>query len=790
MDLRDQLQATLGDAYALERELGGGGMSRVFIATETRLKRQVVVKVLTPELAAGVSAGRFEREIQLAASLQQANIVPILSAGEINGLPYYTMPFIDGQSLRARLIRDGLLPITEIVGIMRDVARALSYAHSHGVVHRDIKPDNVLLSHGTAVVTDFGIAKALLSARDLDDDTTTLTKTGTAIGTPAYMAPEQIAGDPTIDHRADVYAFGCLAYELVCGRPPFAQLQPQRVLAAHLADKPEPLRELRPDTPVSLAALVMRCLEKRPEDRPESANQIMHEIDAIAPPGARQSLSRSLRDGKGRRLWRNALVGVAALVIVAASAALWRRRATDAPQDRSLIVLPFRNLSGDTSNAYFGEGLAEEITNALTKAGLRVVARSSAGVLERNGVDPLTIARQLGVGSVLQGTVQRAGNQVRITVNLSASSDGTLLWSDKYVRQIRDIFAVQDSIARNVAAELRVALVAGTDQHLVRTETKDPEAHTLYLQGLYLWNRRTPSTVRSAISLFEQAVHRDSLYGRARAAMAMAYLVLPVYDDVPNDEMMARTREEAGRALAIDSTLVEAWAAVALTDAYQWRNAESERGFARAFQLDSTFATGYFWHALLLAHIGRFDEALRQARRAQELEPVSLVLNTAPGQVLYIARRFAEADTVYRHVLALEPDFQLALVGLARVQTERKAFAESIRLLEGIMARPGIRSCEKSGLLAYAYARAGRAADGRRVVARALKQSRLYWSCGALAGALDALGDHERALSVLSAAVDDHDQWMTIAGRGPAYDGLRGDPRGAALLRRIESASR
>jgi serine/threonine protein kinase len=266
--LLEEIQQSLGSAYTIDRELGGGGMSRVFLATENRLNRKVVVKVLSPELAASVSADRFEREIQLAAQLQQANIVPLLATGEANGLPYFTMPFVEGESLRTRMRAQGQFTITECVGILRDVARALSYAHAAGVVHRDIKPDNVLLSHGAAVVTDFGIAKALSDSRS-EPGSSSLTQTGSSLGSPAYMAPEPLAGDPNVDHRADLYAFGCMGYELLTGEPPFTAESPQRVFAAHLTEKPRPVAARRSDVPRPLAAMIMRCLEKDPRDRPQ-----------------------------------------------------------------------------------------------------------------------------------------------------------------------------------------------------------------------------------------------------------------------------------------------------------------------------------------------------------------------------------------------------------------------------------------------------------------------------------------------------------------------------------------
>ena len=280
-DYRARLQASLGSAYTLERELGGGGMATVFLAEETALGRKVVVKVLPPDLLAGINLDRFKREIQLAARLQQAQIVPVLSAGEANGIPYYTMPFVEGESLRARLARTGRLPIPEVIHILRDVARALAYAHERGVVHRDIKPDNVLLSGGTAVVTDFGIAKAISAARTSPTETA-LTQLGTSIGTPAYISPEQAAGDPAVDHRADIYSLGCMAYELIAGNPPFHGRTPPRTLAAHLTEEPPPVETLRPDVPPSLAALIMRCLEKEPGNRPQSAAELLAGLDAVA----------------------------------------------------------------------------------------------------------------------------------------------------------------------------------------------------------------------------------------------------------------------------------------------------------------------------------------------------------------------------------------------------------------------------------------------------------------------------------------------------------------------------
>jgi len=330
----EQLQTTLGDAYRLERELGGGGMSRVFLAQEVALGRRVVIKVLLPELAAGVSVDRFRREIQLAAQLQHPHIVPLLSAGESNGLPYFTMPYIDGETLGVKLARTGELPVSETVRVLRDVASALAYAHEKGVMHRDVKPGNVLISGGVAVVTDFGVAKALSASTELG--ATRLTSVGVALGTPAYMAPEQASGDPNIDHRADIYALGVVTYEMLAGRPPFWGRVTTAVLAAHVVETPEPIERLRPAIPPMLASLVMQCLAKRAADRPQSAAQLIHVLDTISTPTGGMAPTTVVMapavEPKSRRRWIALGAGAAAVSLLAGGGYLWQRNRANQPR--------------------------------------------------------------------------------------------------------------------------------------------------------------------------------------------------------------------------------------------------------------------------------------------------------------------------------------------------------------------------------------------------------------------------------------------------------------------------
>jgi eukaryotic-like serine/threonine-protein kinase len=508
-DLRAQLQATLGDGYTLERELGGGGMSRVFVAREHALGRDVVVKVLSPELSADVSAERFTREIATAARLQQANIVPVLTAGTSGGIPYYIMPFVKGESLGALLGRGVTLPLHERVSVLRDVARALAYAHDEGVVHRDIKPDNILLSAGTAVVTDFGIAKAISAARTRDGTAErasdgTLTQVGTSIGTPAYMAPEQAVGEQ-VDQRADVYAWGVVAYELLCGAHPFAgKTGTAQLVAAHLTEVPRDLRERVPGIAPDLSALVMQCLAKTAAERPSTAAALLTRLDAVAVSGA-INVSRAPRT---RSSWIRALAAVVVLTVLVATA-FWLTRArrdgaaVASTAASSIAVLPFADLSPDRSSAYLGDGVAETLINALSKvSGLTVSARTSAFSVRDKANDLRAIGKLLGVSAVLTGSIQRAGDQLRITARAVRIANDSILWSQTFDRPATDIFAMQDEVARAVVSALRLTMAAVPDASRDVGGTTNIAAYDAYLLGRYHWNLRTTDGIIQATAAF------------------------------------------------------------------------------------------------------------------------------------------------------------------------------------------------------------------------------------------------------------------------------------------------
>jgi serine/threonine-protein kinase len=783
-DLRATLERTLGNSYLIERELKGGAMSRVFVASDRTLGREVVIKVLPPDVAAGLSADRFRREIQLAAKLQHPHIVPVLSSGEVDGLPYFTMPFVEGESLRARLTRAGELPLNEAVRILREVASALSYAHHHGVVHRDIKPDNVMITDEFALVTDFGVAKAI-SASTQPSQTDTTTGLGVALGTPAYMAPEQATADPSIDHRADIYAYGVMAYELLSGSLPFPGRSTQAVLAAHAVETPEPIEKRRPAIPRRLAALIMRCLEKHPADRPQAAADLIRELDSVP-------LIPARAEGSGRRTLVGA--GIVAVAVVA-GLLLFRARArnigaVDQPitQLQSVAVLPLANIGGNAQDEYFSEGMTDELANELAKLpGLRVASRTSAYAFKGKNIDVGEIGRKLHVQAVLEGVVRRSGDRLRVGAQLTKVDDGLAIWSDTYERRTSDVFTVQDDIARSIADALKLKLGARATALASSSHgTESLEAYDAYLRGRYFWNRRGASNLRKALTYFEESIARDSGFARAYAGLAITYAILPEYTDNPPADGAARARAAARRALTLDTSLAEAHTAIGLTAVHAWDFRAGELEYARAIQLDPQYPTAHQWYGELLYHTGRVDSSLVEMRRAIALDPLAPILPDALGYALTLAGRYKEAIEQFARADELAPGLELThqLLADALLQTGEtnraiQEYEEAVRLdRETIL---------KKGMLCHAYGVAGRTADAKHMLKeieqtaakdRSILVTRAICELG--------LGNKSATLDAMETAVKNHDiavftAYSPLLDR--TWDPVRGDPRWPAILR-------
>ena len=738
-DLPSELQAALGGAYIIQRELGGGGMSRVFHARETALNREVVIKVIAPELLEGVSAERFAREVQLAARLQQANIVPVLSAGDAAGTSYYVMPFVRGESLRAWLARGETMPVAQAVSILRDVARALEYAHGEGVVHRDIKPDNILLSGSTAVVADFGIAKAVSVSRTMEgmgNTSTGLTVMGSAVGTPAYMAPEQAAGDGDTDARADLYAWGVVAWELLAGRHPFAaKTTPRAMLAAHMAEVPLPLATVRSDVPLALATLVTRCLEKDPALRPPSAHEVLHALDAVVTPSA-MPLSTS-QDGhasgsgtpaaRARRSWLS-IAAPALLVAIAFGAWFGMRYRNDATGVAepgsggtvsgsalmSIAVLPFVNTSGNAQDEYFSDGMTDELAHALSKLpGLKLAGRSSSFSFKGKTASAPEIGKTLGVGAIIEGTVRRSGDRLRVTSQLTSTRDGGVLWSDSFERSGTDVFAVQDAFTTAITGALRPLLGRqAPSATLAATEargTTDAVAYDLYLRGRFLWAKRGPLELDSAVLLFTQAVSRDPGFARGWSGLAQAHVLHSNFNvQVAWLPAFAAAAAAARKAIALDSTLADPHTAIAFGRMRQFDLEMAKREFAIAQRLEPRNATVHHWSAYLSVLVGDTAQALRSVNTALGLDPLSATQVNTLGAIFSELRRWPEALATYARVRALAPDFNRIGPAIAFIFTGQPDSAIAAVRATNPLAR-GVRGTE-----ILALAAAGRWDEARR----------------------------------------------------------------------------
>lgn len=718
-DLRAQLQQTLGTAYTLDRELGGGGMSRVFLAQEHALTRDVVVKVIKGDLAEGVSAERFAREVKLAARLQQANIVPVLTAGQAAGLPYYTMPFVKGESLRARIAAGPSLTVAESTSVLRDVARALAYAHAEGVVHRDIKPENILLSGGAAVVTDFGIAKAIHAARTGGgSNDTELTQAGISLGTPAYMAPEQALGDPGTDHRADIYAWGVIAYELLAGAHPFAgRATAHAFVTAHVSETPRPLSGPHSSIPFALATLVMRALEKDPARRPQSANELLAALDGVSTPTSNATSKNVNRLASAVR----ALVALAMLLTVALVVWFARRPASvtatnDATFDKSVAVLPFAFAAGDTANAYLAEGIAEEVSNTLAQVpGLRLAGRRSAARFASKTATVQEIGAALNVSTVLEGTVRRTGDRVSVTAELTNARDGVVLWSQKYDRDARVLYTVQDDIARAIAGQLQVTLTGAGSSSSVRG-TNDAAAYDLYLRGMYLYRRRGAS-VTPALALFEQAVARDSTFARAWAAIAFGLPVSTYYLNVRMGSVLPRARAAAARALALDSLLVDSQLAMGTIAAETFDWPEAEARYRRAIALAPASAEAHWRLGWMFSSMGRPADAIASLQQSKALDPLAWLTLTYLGSMQVATGQSDAGVAEMTRALELEPNNlpTLTMLGDSYVDVGQNDSAKRVaRRLLSVPSLP-VRMGRAGGVLA----RAG-AVDEARSVARTL----------------------------------------------------------------------
>ena len=745
-EITSRLSTALADRYKIEREIGQGGMATVYLAEDLKHGRQVALKVLRSDLSSELSADRFSREIKLVARLTHPHILPLFDSGNADGFLYYVMPLIEGESLRDRIKRTKQLAIEEAIQVAREVADALGYAHQHDVVHRDIKPENILLHGGHALVADFGIGKALSAAADSDSDM--ITQTGVTIGTPAYMSPEQVAGDEELDGRSDLYSLGCVLYEMLVGEPPFTGPTPQVVMARRFTHTPPDVTETREAVSGHVSRVVRRLLARTPADRYATGSKV---VEALAG-GAVGS----------------ALEGAA---------------------EKSIAVLPFANMSTDPENEFFSDGITEEIINALAQVeGLHVASRTSSFYFKGKTLEMRDIAERLQVATLLEGSVRRAGNRVRITAQLIDVAKDEHLWSERYDREMEDIFAIQDEIARAIADRLKVSLEHGGDSSLVKPHTENLEAYQLYLKGRSLLYKRGLAIPRG-LECFNQALTLDPDYALAHAGLADGHTTLGYYGLAPGKETMPQAKEAATKALELAPDLAEAhnaFAIVSLLYDRDWQTAD--QAFRRALELNPRYVQARAWYGFFYLQMvaGRFEEGVAELRRCVEIDPLSGYNTAVLAAALGLAGYQEEAIEQGVKATELDPDAFVTRWILQVVYDWASRYPEAEQAGEEALAVSG-RHVWALATLAATYASWGKPEKARAIYEELkARTGREYIQPSMFAIAALGAGLLDEAIALSRRAYEERDPMLTVVFRHwPAFAPLREDPRGQEIIAKM-----
>jgi len=743
--------------FRILKTLGEGGMGVVYLAEDEKLKRQVALKVLAEAFAGDEERKRrFVREAQAAAAVRHPAIAAIYEVGEDGGTAFIAMELVDGRSLRA-LVEESPPTVAEAVRIVVELARGLERAHASGVLHRDLKPENVMVEpDGRVKVLDFGLAKllpppaaALADVSEMETRAGDLTREGFLVGTAAYMSPEQARGQE-LDARSDLFSLGVLLYELVTGRHPFRGPTPLDTLSAILTRHAPPPSSLKPGVAPALEAILDRMLAKDPADRPASAATIAAELAGL--------------DG--------------------ASAAT--PQAAAVRSQRSIAVLPFADMSPEKDQAYFCEGIAEELINALAHVpGLRVAARTSAFQFKDQAADVRLIGQQLGVEAVLEGSVRKAGSRLRVTAQLVGTADGYHLWSERYDRELQDVFAIQDEITATIVRTLEITLV-GSHAAPVRRATEDLEAYQLYLKGRYWWNKRQEGGLWKGVEYFEQAIERDPSYARAHAGLADSHSVIGYYSFLPPRTAFAKATQAAQSALALDERLSEAHVSLALVRFwFDWDAAGAEQAFRRALELNPQQVTAHIFLGQLLAARGRADDADRAWRAGLELDPMSPLTHGIVGSGLFFLRRYEAGLAQCLRALELDANHVQSMWAAGFIYGQLGRYDEGIDIAQRAASLSG-RSPVFLGTLGLQLGRAGRGDEARALLAELQARSaEEYVTPLALAWIFIGLGRLADALDCLERAYGERSSMLFALAAMREYDPLRGEPRFEALSRRL-----
>jgi serine/threonine-protein kinase len=735
------LRDALADRYNIYAEIGRGGMATVYGADDLRHGRRVAIKVLRPELSATLGSERFLREIGIAARLTHPHIVPLLDSGTADGMLYYVAQYVTGGSLRSRLRAEGPLSVRDALRIAEEVGAGLDFAHRSGVVHRDVKPENILFADGHAVLTDFGIARASSVRTDFRTDE------GLVVGTPEYMSPEQAAGESNLTPASDIYSLACVVYEMLTGQPPFSGGPAQSIVARHMSEVPKSARVLRPEVPEGVVRALSRAMAKDPSDRFVSIGAFITalEDDPATAVGARM---------------------------------------------RSIAVLPFVNASPDPENEYLSDGITDELIDALSKVrGLRVASRTSVFGLKGKLQDVRAVGALLGVSAVIEGTVRRSGDRLRIAAQLSSTDDATLLWSQRFDRTLEDVFALQDEIAHTIVDALRATTFADLSEPLPQRYAGNAQAYGLYLKGRYEWNKRTQEGVAAGIRYFEQAAAEDPRYAPAYVGLADSYALHVDYRSVPVAEGFELAKANARKAIELDESLAEAHASLAWSlFIHDWDFTTAEREFKRAIELAPGYATAHQWYAFLLVARGQVEEALVEAHMSQELDPASVSIRRGLGGVYAYARRYEQARYHTERAIAMNPlaEESYRLLGMSLFRMGRVEEAEHV--LRESAALPGAGPYADA-TLGYVLAQRGKVDEANAICAKLEAVAREGYVSPVAFGTLSlGLGQWDAALNWIQKSIEERRGWFVYSRVNPMFDPLREHQRFIAMQGELDRA--
>jgi len=759
--------------YRILEKLGEGGMGVVYKAEDIKLKRTVALKFLPPHFSADDEVReRFINEAQAASALNHTNICSIHAIEEFEKQQFIDMEFVEGKTLGV-LLNEKELSLKEVVDIALQITEGLNAAHKKGIVHRDIKPDNIMVTGDNLVkIMDFGLAKLKGSSK--------LTKTYSTLGTLSYMSPEQARGEE-VDQRSDIFSFGAVLYEMITGRRPFKGEHEAAIMYSVMNETPEPLARYKAEVPEELQRVVDKSLTKERVKRYQHADEIVADLRSAEPKLSRNIVTVSHRS---KAPWI-----VASVVAVLAGIGIYLFYPKSGPtsaNSKTIAVLPFNNLSGNQEDEYFSDGITEDILAQLSKiADLNVISRTTMMQYKSTKKPLKEIGKELNAGVVLEGSVRHSGNRIRIASQLIDAGTDRHLWAETYDRDMQDVFAIQSDVAKEIAAALKAKFLPTEKERIEKKQTENTEAYQLFLLGRFYWNKRHLDDHKTAIGYFKQAIQKDPGYAMAYAGLASTYGLLPQYGLMPG-EYIPIAEAAAEKALALDTTLAEAHAVLGMiAGEYKWDWAVGEKQYLQAIELNPSYPTAHQWYAGHLSYFGRFDEALLEIQRAHDLDPLSLIINMSLGDVFYYMRQYDKAMEQYNKTLALDENFAWGHYCLGEVYEARGKFSEAIAEYQKTrtLARGGTVGISNLG---HAYAKSGRKDEALKLLDELARFSEQGYSVTFdIASVYSGLGEKNKTFEWLEKAYEERSIGLTGLAIDPYWDDFRSDPRFIALLERM-----